>query len=96
MLEITTDQSLELDAIVDHIEDSETDTVSVDYDKDLTWCEIQLAESATTVLVRSDSIRVISHREVTPQELLESFLRIQQEFMATMSLAGIPFLAGSD
>lgn len=96
VLEISTDESLDLEAIVDHIEDTEHETVKVDYDKDLTWCEIQVADASTSVFVRDDSIRVVSRKNVSPQELLESFLRVQQEFMSTLSLAGIPFLAGSD
>ncbi len=96
VLEILTAGSLDLEAIVDHIEASEHETVKVDFDKDLTWCEIQIADLAMSVLVRNDSIRVISRKAVTPHELLESFLQIQQEFMATMSLAGNPFLAGSE
>ena len=86
---------MDLGAIVDHIEDSETDRVKVDFDKDLTNCEIQIADSATSVVVRDHSIRVVSRNAVSPQELLEAFLMVQQEFMATLSLAGIPFLAGS-
>lgn len=96
VLEISTDDSLPLESIVDHIEETELDLVKVDYDKDLTWCEIQFGDTDVSALVRDDSIRVICRKEVSPQELLESFLRIQQEFMSTLSLAGIPFLAGSD
>lgn len=95
VLEISIHESLDLGAIVDHIEDSETDRVKVDFDKDLTNCEIQIADSATSVVVRDHSIRVVSRNAVSPHELLEAFLMVQQEFMATLSLAGIPFLAGS-
>jgi hypothetical protein len=96
VLEIMIAQPLDLDAIVDHIEDAEIESVKIDYDKDLTWCAVQFTDSATSVMIRTDSIRVMSRREVSPQELLESFLQIQQELLSMLSLAGIPFLAGSD
>jgi len=96
VLEIVTQQALDLESIVDHIEDTELETVSVDYDKDLTWCEIQLLDSTTSVVIREDAIQVISRREVSPQELLESFFEIQRQFISTLSLAGIPFLAGTE
>ncbi len=96
VLEISTEQSLDLESIVDHIEDQELETVGVDYDKDLEWCEIQLVDSATSVMIRQDSIRVISRREVSPAELIESFLEIQRQFITSFKLAGIPFLADPD
>lgn len=95
VLELLTHQPLHLEAIVDHIEDAELDTVNLDYDKDLTWCEVKHADALTSVVMREDSIRVISHKPVSPQELLESFWEIQRQFISTLSLAGIPFLAGS-
>ena len=93
ILEFSTTQSLDLESIVDHIEEAELDTVTVDFDKDLSWCEIDVEETACSVLIRDDSIRVISSSDVTPQGLLESFLRIQQEFITTLDLSRIPFLA---
>jgi hypothetical protein len=96
VLEVLLTEPLDLEAIVDHIEDAEIESVKIDYDKDLTWCKIEFSDSTSEVMIRSESIRVINRREVSPQELMESFLRIQQELLSMLSLAGIPFLAGSD
>ena len=95
-LEISTVEPLDLESIVDHIEDAELETVKVNYDKDLTWCEIKIADSITSVKLSDRSISVISRREVAPQQLLQAFLEIQQQFIATLNLSGFPFLAGSD
>lgn len=92
ILEIGT-ETLDLESIVDHIEDTEQDLVEVDYDKDLTWCEVQVANLKTSVLIQTNSIRAVSHKEVSPLELLKSFLQIQHEFMASLDFSGIPFLA---
>jgi len=96
VLEISTEGPLDLESIVDHIEDLDVETVKVDYDKDLTWCELEILNSQTSVWLSDQSIRVISLQEITPQELLESFLEIQHQFIETLNLSGIPFLAGSD
>lgn len=96
VLELETEEQLDLETIVDHIEDLEVDTVKVDYDKDLTWCEIQILNSITTVLLQDELIRVISRQEVAPQTLIESFLEIQNQFIDTLNLSGVPFLAGSE
>ncbi len=94
VMEILTRQPLDLEAIVDHIEDLEQDSVSVDYDKDLTWCELNVLDSTTNVRLGDSCIRVVSRQDVTPQELLESFLDIQKRFIATLSVGEVPFLAG--
>lgn len=85
--------NLALESIVDHIEDCEPSNLSIDYDKDLTWCEIQTAESGVTIVVKPDSLQIISRKEISPKNLLNAFLRVQQDFIATMNLTGIPFLA---
>ena len=94
VLEILTRQPLDLEAIVDHIEDLESDDVDVDYDKDLTWCELNVLSSTTNVRLSDSCIRVISKAEVTPQELLEAFLDIQKRFIATLNVGEVPFLSG--
>lgn len=91
-LEVLTRAALDLENIVDHIEDAELKSVKLDYDKDLTWCEVQMVESIMSMLIESDRIRISSRREVPPQALLESFLEIQQQFMKTLNLSGVPFL----
>ncbi len=94
VLEILVAHPLDLEAIVDHIEDAELETVKIDYDKDLTWCEVQFTDSTTMVMIKPDSIRVVSRKEISPHELLESFLRIQKELLAMLNLTGIPSLTG--
>ena len=94
VLEILTRQPLELEAIVDHIEDLESDDIDVDYDKDLTWCELNVLGSTTNVRLSESCIRVVNRAEVTPEELLESFLDIQKRFIATLSVGDVPFLSG--
>jgi len=94
VLEILTRQSLDLEAIVDHIEELESDSIDVDYDKDLTWCELNVLNSTTSVRLSDSCIRVVSRQDVTPKELLESFLEIQERFIATLSVGDVPFLSG--
>ncbi|MEL7499797.1 MAG: hypothetical protein AAFN77_19495 [Planctomycetota bacterium] len=90
-MEVVTESTLDLEAIVDAIEDAESAEVSIDYDKDLTWCEIQLINSASTVIVKPNSIVVSSAKETTPQQLLELFVDIQQQFVASLNLGQFAF-----
>ncbi len=92
ILEISTIELLDLEDIVDHVEEAESDNVQVDYDKDLTWCEIQVADSIASVKIRDNSIRVVSRQEVSPRQLLEAFLDVQAKFLADLLCEGNPFL----
>lgn len=87
---VDVEPELDLESIVDAIEDEEPAGVSVDYDKDLTWCEIQLLESTATVVVEPNAISVQSVRETTPKQLLERFTEIQRQFIDKLDWPGIP------
>ena len=92
-MEISIKDELDLESIVDHIEECEPANLSIDYDKDLTWCEIEPAESGMTIVIKPRSLQIVSRKEISPQDLLNAFLKVQQDFIATMNLSGIPFLA---
>lgn len=87
---VDVENQLDLEAIVDAIEDEEPEGVSVDYDKDLTWCEIQLLESTATIIVEPNAISVQSVRETTPKQLLERFTEIQRQFIDKLDWSGMP------
>lgn len=94
ILETITTDDLDLESIVDHIEEVDEDDIKVDYDKNLTWCELEISGASTSVTIRENSIRVASRREVSPRQLVESFLEIQQRFLDTLDLNEIPLLIG--
>jgi len=84
ILEIVTREPLDIESIVDHIEDAELDSVSVDYDKRVTWCKIQVEDSVVSIAIDANTIRVTSEKELAPRALLESFLDIQKKFIASL------------
>ncbi len=93
VLEVSTSAPLDIEAIIDHIEDAELDSVNVNYDKDISWCEIFVAKAQATVKIRDCAIRVTSLEEVSPRRLLEKFLNIQEEFLASFDCGSHPFMA---
>jgi hypothetical protein len=92
-LEVGTHDELDLEAIVDHIEDAELDLVELDYDKDLTWCEINMLDLLATIRLENRTIQVTKRVESSPQELLETFLDVQQRFMSSLNMSGSSFLS---
>lgn len=79
---------LDLEGIIDAIEDAEIDGLAIDYDKDLTWCELTLPSAAASIRITSEQIETQSARGCSPKELLESFAAVQQ-FIAELDL--VPF-----
>ena len=86
---VEVENELDLETIVDTIEDEAPDGISVDYDKDLTWCEIQVLGSTATIVAEAYSIRVESVRETTPKQLLDLFTDIQQQFMEKLDMSDV-------
>ena len=86
---VEVENELDLETIVDTIEDEDPDGISVDYDKDLTWCEIQVLGSTATIVAEAYSIRVESVRETTPKQLLDLFTDIQQQFMEKLDMSDV-------
>lgn len=85
VLEVTVDQPLDVEAIVDNVEDAESQDVSVDYDKDVTWCEITLRDSLTSIRVTEQTMRATGPNHVKPRDLVESFLRVRDKFVQSVS-----------
>ena len=95
ILEVTTAAPLNIETIIDHVEDAELDSVSVNFDKDATWCEIRVANTQASVHVKDHSIRINSLVDGSPRKLLETFLDFQQQFLASLDCGGNPFMADS-
>jgi hypothetical protein len=92
ILEISTRDLFEIEAIVDQVEDAKANDVSVNYDKDLNGCEIKIDQFDTIVEITENRIRIISNRDVPPRELLEAFLKVQRDFVAKLNVQSNPFL----
>ena len=80
-LEIATNEPIDVEAVIDRVEDADADNISVEYEKDVTWCQIRFSDRRTVVAVTADSIRVSSEVETTPHDLIESFFSAHQQFL---------------
>ena len=86
ILEVAVPGGLDVESIVDCVEEADPDTVKIDYDKDVTWCEIVLADSVAKARVTGDAIRVFSRGEITPAELIEAYAEVQTRFLQSLGL----------
>ena len=86
ILEVVVPGGLDVESIVDCVEEADPDTVKIDYDKDVTWCEIVLADSVAKARVTSETIRVFSRGEIAPAELIEAYAEVQARFLQSLGL----------
>jgi len=96
VLEIGAKRSLDIEAIVDRVEEVEPESIQIDYDKDVTWCKIQVETAATPAMeieIHENVVKIVSDSKVKPAELLEGFLVIQQEFITKLELGSGWFTA---
>ena len=95
ILQVSTSSPLNIGAIIDHVEDSNIESASVDYDKDASWCEIRVPTVEACVTIRTNSIRINCLVESSPQRLLEAYQEIQKQFLASLDCGSNPFMADS-
>ena len=86
-LEVASEKGLELETIIDQIEDADADDVELDYDREITYCNIGLKTMRTTIVVKPNLITVKGPLDVTPAELIESFFEMQNCFMDSLNLS---------
>lgn len=93
-LEVRCATQMDIESIIDQIEDADVEDVELDYDRDITWCTIEMAAMRTEIEVHPNLIRVKGPLDVTPAELIQSFFEMQNFFMDALNLKE-PLLRGS-
>ncbi len=81
ILEIQLENGLDVEQIIDRVEESDNDSMQIDYDRNATWCEIKISPVDLAVRVHADRIRVISSKGITPQVLVAEYYEIQRQFI---------------
>ncbi len=72
-LEFGSGQTLNIEKIIDQIEDLDSDDIEVNYDKDLTYCSIHVADNDTRIEVTADSFCIAQSGRQSPRALIQSF-----------------------
>lgn len=80
ILELILKEPVDIEDIIDEVEDCDDPAVSVDYEKDTSWCRIEFRGQKESVHVEADRIRVLSNGEISPSQLIETFLSAHAKF----------------
>lgn len=84
-LELISPAPFPLEDIIDRLEDLESDLITIDYDKDVTWCDIRFAPNQTPIHLAGNRLRISSPlKEVSPLELFESLAEVQRQVFELM------------
>lgn len=79
-LDIHVDQSLDLEAIIDAIEESDASDLVVDYDNQVTWCRVGILGRSERLHFSTDQIvMAFDHRYSKLPHLIEGWLLIYQQ-----------------
>ena len=86
-LEVTAESAFDLESIIDRVEDAESDTVTIDYDKDATWCEINIGPAL--VHITENRIHIVDQNSgKNLRGLFDAFQAVHKQFIAMLELGG--------
>jgi hypothetical protein len=80
-VECTPPTPIDLVTLIDHIEAQDDSTVTLEYNRHLTFCELSLPGIESKIRVTQDSFRIVHPRARTARRLLESFFEVQRSLV---------------
>jgi hypothetical protein len=81
-VELTPPASLDIAALIDQIEEEADDRVSLNYDRQTTWCSVSIRGISGEMRFTSDRIALVIHQAQPPGKLLESFFKVRSRINA--------------
>ena len=70
-------QPLEIASLIDHIEDQDDATISLDYDRHATWCRISMSGERSVMHLTPGCVAFIATQPTAPGRLLQAFCQLQ-------------------
>ena len=71
---------IDLAGFIDQIEERGVETIAIDYDRNATWCHINLSGVMGQVRLTSDRVSLVLAQPQSPARLLEAFLQVRSRF----------------
>ena len=89
-MEFTTQQPVDLDAIIDSLEALEDERIAIEYDHNATRCLLRIEGIAGEIQVTRNTLRIVHPMPEAPRNLLRSFLAIQNALLGPDGVSMIP------
>lgn len=76
-VELAPPAAIDVAAMIDQIEDEADERISLDYDRQTTWCAVTIQGIAGKMQFTSDRISLFIHQAQPPAKLLDSFFQVK-------------------
>jgi len=76
-VELSPPAAIDIAALIDHIEDEADERISLEYDRQATWCAVTIRGIAGQMKFTSDRIALVIHQAQPPGKLLDSFFKVR-------------------
>lgn len=83
ILELALSEPVDVESVIDEVEDCDDPSVKVDYEKDASWCRIEFRGRKESIHVEAELIRVHSAGDISPTDLIDTFLVAHEQFFQT-------------
>ncbi len=80
-VEVTPRDPINLEQIIDRLEEIDDDRIWLEYDRQITQCEITIDGCEEEIHVTSESLRIVHPQAQSPQTLVDSLFRIQSRLL---------------
>ena len=76
-VEFSPPAAIDIAALIDHIEDEADERISLEYDRQTTWCAVTIRGIAGQMKFTSERIALVIHQAQPPGKLLDSFFKVR-------------------
>lgn len=85
-VEFVPESQIDLERLVDVVEEIDDQRVTLEYDRNLTYCEIAIEGTAAKIHVTVESFRIVHPEPTDPRVLVSSFFEVQEALVDFSSL----------
>ena len=80
-VEFNPPEPIDLEEIIDRVESIDDERIWIDYDRQITYCEVTLEGHDEKIHITRDSFRIVHPKAESPRELIDSLFRVQNRLL---------------
>lgn len=80
-VEFTPPEPIDLEAIIDRVESIDDDRMWIEFDRQITFCEVAIEGHEEKIHITRESFRIVHPKAETPRKLIDSLFRVQNRLL---------------
>ena len=80
-VEFNPPEPIDLEGIIDRVESIDDDRIWIEYDRQITYCEVTLDGHDERIHITRESFRIVHPQAESPRRLVDSLLRVQNRLL---------------